>query len=208
MNEYRIPAGTGESELTEKRSRFLGHVRMVESEDEARDFIAEMKRKYHDARHNCWCYAVRGGAERYSDDGEPQGSAGIPMLEVLRRRDVTNAVCVVTRYFGGVLLGTGGLLRAYTQCTADALDAAGVAVVRAWSEAEARCGYSQAERMKTEAAALGAVIEDVVYGADVTLRLLIPTEKTGAVKARLFDVSAGSVKLNVTGESFRAVQAE
>ena len=121
MNEYRIPAGSGESELTEKRSRFLGHVRVAETEDEARDFIAQMKRKYHDARHNCWCYAIRGGAERYSDDGEPQGSAGIPMLEVLRRRELTNAVCVVTRYFGGVLLGTGGLLRAYTQATAEAL---------------------------------------------------------------------------------------
>ena len=205
MNEYRIPASPGESELTEKRSRFLGHVRMVESEEEAKAFIAEMKRKYYDARHNCWCYAVRDGAERYSDDGEPQGSAGIPMLEVLRRRGVTNAVCVVTRYFGGVLLGTGGLLRAYTQSTADALDAAGIAVVRAWTEAEARCSYAQAERMKTEAAALGAVTEDVVYGADVTLKLLIPREKTEAVKARLFDASAGSVRLAVTGGSFRAV---
>ena len=156
MNEYRIPASPGESELTEKRSRFLGHVRMVESEEEAKAFIAEMKKKYYDARHNCWCYSIRDGAERYSDDGEPQGSAGTPMLEVLRRRGVTNAVCVVTRYFGGVLLGTGGLLRAYTQSTADALDAAGVAVVRAWTEAEARCSYAQAERMKTEAAALGA----------------------------------------------------
>ena len=205
MNEYRIPASPGESELTEKRSRFLGHVRMVESEEEAKAFIAEMKRKYYDARHNCWCYAIRDGAERYSDDGEPQGSAGIPMLEVLRRRELTNAVCVVTRYFGGVLLGTGGLLRAYTQSTADALDAAGVAVVRAWTEAEARCSYAQAERMKTEAAALGAVTEDVVYGADVTLKLLIPQEKTEAVKARLFDASAGSVRLAVTGGSFRAV---
>ena len=205
MNEYRIPASPGESELTEKRSRFLGHVRMVESEEEAKAFIAEMKRKYYDARHNCWCYAIRDGAERYSDDGEPQGSAGIPMLEVLRRRGVTNAVCVVTRYFGGVLLGTGGLLRAYTQSAADALDAAGIAVVRAWTEAEARCSYAQAERMKTEAAALGAVTEDVVYGADVTLKLLIPQEKTEAVKARLFDASAGSVRLAVTGGSFRAV---
>ena len=205
MNEYRIPASPGESELTEKRSRFLGHVRMVESEEEAKAFIAEMKRKYYDARHNCWCYAIQDGAERYSDDGEPQGSAGIPMLEVLRRRGVTNAVCVVTRYFGGVLLGTGGLLRAYTQSTADALDAAGIAVVRAWTEAEARCSYAQAERMKTEAAALGAVTEDVVYGADVTLKLLIPQEKTEAVKARLFDASAGSVRLAVTGGSFRAV---
>ena len=205
MSEYYIPSGPGEAEFTQKRSRFLGHVRMAESEEEARAFIAEMKRKYYDARHNCWCYAIKDGPERYSDDGEPQGSAGIPMLEVLRRRGVTNAVCVVTRYFGGVLLGTGGLLRAYTQSAADALDAAGVAVVRAWTEAEARCSYAQAERMKTEAAALGAVTEDVVYGADVTLKLLIPREKTEAVKARLFDASAGSVRLAVTGGSFRAV---
>ena len=205
MTEYLIPSGAGEAELIEKRSRFLGHVRPAETEDEARAFIAEMKKKYYDARHNCWCYSIRDGAERYSDDGEPQGSAGIPMLEVLRRRGVTNAVCVVTRYFGGVLLGTGGLLRAYTQSAADALDAAGTAVVRAWAEAEARCSYAQAERMKTEAAALGAVTEDVVYGADVTLKLLIPREKTEAVKARLFDASAGSVCLAVTGGSFRAV---
>ena len=204
MNEYCIPAGPGESELTEKRSRFLGHVRRVETEDEARDFIAQMKRKYHDARHNCWCYAIRGGAERYSDDGEPQGSAGIPMLEVLRRRDVTNAVCVVTRYFGGVLLGTGGLLRAYTQATAEALDEAGIAVVRAWQEAELCCPYAQAERMKTESAAFGAVVEDTVYGADVTLKLLIPKEEAGALDARIFDVSGGRLRLRLGGESFRA----
>ena len=204
MNEYRIPAGPGESELTEKSSRFLGHVRRVETEDEARDFIAQMKRKYHDARHNCWCYAIRGGAERYSDDGEPQGSAGIPMLEVLRRRDVTNAVCVVTRYFGGVLLGTGGLLRAYTQATAEALDEAGIAVVRAWQEAELSCPYAQAERMKTESAALGAVVADTVYGADVTLKLLIPKEETGTLDARIFDVSGGRLRLRLGGESFRA----
>ena len=205
MSEYYVPAGAGESEYVEKRSRFLGHLRPVSSEEEARAFIAEMKKQYYDARHNCWCYLLRDGPERYSDDGEPQGTAGIPMLEVFRREGVGDLVCVVTRYFGGVLLGTGGLLRAYTQSTADALDAAGVAVVRAWTEAEARCSYAQAERMKTEAAALGAVTEDVVYGADVTLKLLIPREKTEAVKARLFDASAGSVRLAVTGGSFRAV---
>ena len=104
MNEYYIPTGTGESEYVEKRSQFLGHVRRVETEDEARAFIAEMKKKHYDARHNCWCYIIRGGAERYSDDGEPQGTAGIPMLEVFRREEITNVVCVVTRYFGGVLL--------------------------------------------------------------------------------------------------------
>ena len=205
MSEFYIPSGVGEAEFTEKRSRFLGHVRMVETEDEAKAFIAEMKKKYYDARHNCWCYSIRGGAERYSDDGEPQGSAGIPMLEVLRRREVTNAVCVVTRYFGGVLLGTGGLLRAYTRSTADALQAAGISVVRSWTEAELSCSYAQCERLKQEAAAMDAVTADVEYGAGVTLKLLVPEERAGELSARIHDVSAGSVSLRVAGTVFRAV---
>ena len=100
MDSYRIPTGNGASEYVEKRSRFLGLVQPVGSEDEAREIIAACKKQYHDARHNCWCYLLRDGTERYSDDSEPQGTAGIPMLEVFRRAGVTNAVCVVTRYFG------------------------------------------------------------------------------------------------------------
>ena len=206
MSEYLIPAGAGEAEFTEKRSRFLGHVRMVETEDAARDFISEMKRKYYDARHNCWCYSIQGGPERYSDDGEPQGSAGIPMLEVLRRRGVTNAVCVVTRYFGGVLLGTGRLLRAYTKSTADALDAAGLAAVRPWAETELDCTYGQLEKLKSETAAAGGVLEDVVYGSGVTLKVLVRAEEAETFAARIFDRSAGLVKVRVTGESHRAVR--
>lgn len=102
MDSYRIPTGNGASEYVEKRSRFLGLVQPVSSEDEAREIIAACKKQYHDARHNCWCYLLRDGTERYSDDGEPQGTAGIPMLEVFRRAGVTNVVCVVTRYFGVV----------------------------------------------------------------------------------------------------------
>ena len=206
MSQYLIPGGAGEAEFTEKRSRFLGHVRRVESEEEARAFVAEMKKKYYDARHNCWCYTLRGGPERYSDDGEPQGSAGIPMLEVFRRRGVTNAVCVVTRYFGGVLLGTGGLLRAYTKSAADALDAAGLCAVDRWVQAELDCSYAQAERLKTEAVSAGAIPEDVVYAAGVTLRLLVPAEQYETLAARLFDLSGGSVTLRRLGESFRAVE--
>ena len=139
MTEYYIPAAAGESEFVEKRSRFLGHVRPVGTEDEARAFIAEMKKTYYDARHNCSCYLLRSGVERYSDDGEPQGTAGLPMLEVFRREGVTDLVCVVTRYFGGVLLGAPGLFRAYTKSAKDALDAAGVSVVRRWEETELFC---------------------------------------------------------------------
>ena len=205
MNEYYIPTGAGGSEYVEKRSQFLGHVRRVETEDEARAFIAEMKKKHYDARHNCWCYIIRGGAERYSDDGEPQGTAGIPMLEVFRREEITNVVCVVTRYFGGVLLGAGGLLRAYTKSAKEALDAAGVSAVRRWVEAELECSYAQAEKLKLEVAAAGGVVDGVDYAAGVTVRALVPEEALDAFSARIFDVTAGSVTVRAVGEAFRDV---
>ena len=206
MTEYYIPAGAGESEYVEKRSQFLGHLRHVESEEEAKAFIAGMKKKYYDARHNCSCYLLRGGVERYSDDGEPQGTAGIPMLEVFRRESVTDLVCVVTRYFGGVLLGAGGLFRAYTKAAKDALDSAGVSVVRRWVEAEFSCSYGAAERLKNELGAFDAVVTDTRYAADVTLRLLVPEEKAEALAARISDASAGSVALRAVGESLRPVR--
>lgn len=206
MTGYRIPAGPGEAEFTEKRSRFLGHLRPVESEEEARAFITEMKKKYYDARHNCWCYIIRNGPERYSDDGEPQGTAGIPMLEVLRREEIYNAVCVVTRYFGGVLLGAGGLLRAYTRSTGDALAAAGISQIRCWMELELACSYAMAERLKLETAAFGGVVAEMEYGAAVTLKVLVPEEKSRDLSGRIFDVSSGSVTARVTGEAMRAVR--
>ncbi len=206
MTEYFIPAGAGESETVEKRSQFLGHLRHVESEEEAKAFIAEMKRKYYDARHNCSCYLLRGGVERYSDDGEPQGTAGIPMLEVFRREGVSDLVCVVTRYFGGVLLGAGGLFRAYTKAAKDALADAGVSVVRRWVEAELRCSYAAAERLRSELGAFGAVVTDTRYAADVTLRCLVPEDRFEALGARISDASAGTVALAAVGESLRAVR--
>ena len=208
MTEFLIPAGAGEAELVEKRSRFLGHVRPVESEEEAKAFVADMKKQYYDARHNCWCYLLRSGVERYSDDGEPQGTAGIPMLELFRREGVTDAVCVVTRYFGGVLLGTGGLLRAYTQSAKDALAAAGRAAVRSWTELETPCPYALLERLRQETAAFGGAVEGEDYGAEVTLRALLPSERAEAFAARIFDLSAGRVQARVCGESFRAVKLE
>lgn len=206
MTEYFIPAGAGESEYVEKRSQFLGHVRHVESEEEAKAFLAEMKRTYYDARHNCSCYLLRGGVERYSDDGEPQGTAGLPMLEVFRREGVTDLVCVVTRYFGGVLLGAGGLFRAYTKTAKDALDAAGVAVVRRWEETEFSCSYAAAEQLKRELAAFDGLVTDTLYAADVTVKALVPEEKAASFAARILDMSAGTVTVRTVGESFRPVR--
>lgn len=205
MTEYYIPTGPGEAGFVEKRSEFLGHVRMVETEEEARAFIAEMKKKYHDARHNCWCYIIKDGPERYSDDGEPQGTAGIPMLEVFRREGITNFVCVVTRYFGGILLGAGGLLRAYTKSAKDALDAAGVSVVRRWVEMDIPCSYAQAEKLRGEVLALSGIVTDMEYAAAVTIKAMVPEEEAQTLAERIFDISAGSVRCIPGGESFRAV---
>lgn len=206
MSEYFIPAGAGEAEFVEKRSSFLGHVRYVETEDEAKAFVTEMKKKFYDARHNCWCYIIKDGAVRYSDDGEPQGTAGIPMLEVLKREGVTNVVCVVTRYFGGVLLGTGGLLRAYTKSAKDALNAAGICIVRRWVKAEIACSYAMLERLKTECTAIGGAVADIEYSADVCLKLLLPEDKADAFSQRTADVTAGASELEITGEEFKPVR--
>ena len=206
MTEYYIPAGPGEASFVEKRSEFLGHVRMVETEEDAKAFVAQVKKEHYDARHNCWCYAIKDGPVRYSDDGEPQGTAGQPMLEVFQRQNVTNFVCVVTRYFGGVLLGAGGLLRAYTKSAKDALDAAGIAVVRRWVEVRLPCSYSLLERLKKETEAMDGIVTDVEYGAGVTILALLPEENAPAYSARIFDVTSGTVTPEVTGETFRPVR--
>ena len=208
MSEYFVPAGSGEAEFVEKRSSFLGHVRFAETEDKAREFINEMKKKHYDARHNCWCYIIREGAVRYSDDGEPQGTAGLPMLEGFKREGVENVVCVVTRYFGGVLLGTGGLLRAYTKSAKDALDAAGIAAVRRWVKLEAACPYSLLERMKTECLALEGAVSDVEYGADVHMTFLLPESKAEAFRARVTELSAGQSSAKAVGEELMPVRVK
>ena len=157
----------------------------METEEEARAFVEQVKKKHYDARHNCWCYRLRdGGVERYSDDGEPQGTAGQPMLNVFQREEVTNVVCVVTRYFGGVLLGAGGLVRAYTQSAKDALDAAGVSVVRRWVEAAVPCPYSFFDRVKLEVEAHGGVLGETEYAADVTVHALLPEGQVEAHRRR------------------------
>lgn len=206
MPEYYIPTRESQREFVEKRSRFIGHVWRVASEEEARARIEETKKRHYDARHNCWCYRLReGGVERYSDDGEPQGTAGQPMLNVFQREGVENVACVVTRYFGGVLLGAGGLVRAYTQAAKDALDGAGISVVRRWAALEIPCTYGQFESMRREVLSFGGVMENVDYGADVVLSALLPGERAAEFSAHILDLSAGTVEALESGEVFRDV---
>lgn len=205
MTEYIVPYQDAESEFTEKRSRFITHLYKVETEAEARARIEEMKKKYYDARHNCWCYRLRSGVERYSDDGEPQGTAGQPMLNVFQREAVVDVCCVVTRYFGGVLLGAGGLVRAYTQSAKEALDAAGISVVRRWVDVAVPCPYALFERVKLEVESAGGVPGEIEYGAEVLLHALLPEERAEAFSARIIELAAGGIVPTAAGEVFRAV---
>lgn len=203
--EYLVPAGHGEAEFIEKRSRFIGQVWPVNSEEEAKTLIAKTKAKYHDARHNCWCYIIRdGGIIRYADDGEPQGTAGQPMLEVFRRGGIENVLCVVTRYFGGILLGSGGLTRAYAQTAKLALDAAGTAAMALWASVEMTCPYGIFERVKNEIDLFDGQLVSTEYGSDVAMTALFPELKAGSFVERLTDMSSGTVTGTISGQKYMA----
>ena len=209
MTEYYVPTGAGESEYAEKRSRFLGHVRLVESEDEARAFVAEMKKKYYDARHNCFAYIVRdGGVVRYGDDGEPQGTAGQPILAVLNGAELTNVCCTVTRYFGGVLLGTGGLVRAYTAAAKAALENAGICRMARWQSFRIPCPYPMYERVRRLLEEREAVVASTDYGADVSIAVFVRADRAEAFEEALRELSAGGIVPEKTGERFRGVRIE
>ncbi len=208
MTEYYLPTGYGTAEFVEKKSRFIGEIWPVSTEEEARQRVADVKKKYHDARHSCWCFLLRDGTIRYSDDGEPQGTAGQPMLEVFSRAGITDCVCVVTRYFGGVLLGTGGLVRAYTKSAKDALDAAGITVERLWDRLLVPCSYGQFEKVRQETQRHGGVIEDTDYGADIMLTVLTPEGSTQAYLEGLTELSAGTIEGEKLEQVFRGVAAK
>ena len=203
MSKFRVPFAPAESEFVEKRSRFISHIWPVESEEQAQQYIKEMKARYYDARHNCWCYRIGHAIARYSDDGEPQGTAGQPMLKVLEREEVTNVCCVVTRYFGGILLGAGGLTRAYSKGAKDALIASGIAVMGAWARVKVPCTYPLFQRVKLEIESANGVVDDVQYGADVVLAVSLPAEQTEGLHHRLTELSAGGIVVEVLSEEYR-----
>ena len=199
-----VPTDFGEDEFVEKKSRFIGRVWPVETEEEALQRIQEMKKQHYDATHNCWAYVIRDGAVRFSDDGEPGGTAGMPMVQVLQREQLYNVVCVVTRYFGGTLLGAGGLVRAYTKGAKIAIDAAGKSMKRVWSVLYVPCPYTYYERVKLEVEAFGGVLRDTQFGAEVELEILIAAPETQAFIDKLTDMTSGSVEALVTGQEYRA----
>ena len=173
MEGYRTIAGIAESEFVEKRSRFISAIAPVATVEEAADFLRTRRERYHDAGHTVYAYLLRSGQQKYSDDGEPQGTGGLPVLDVIQRSGLTDAIVTVTRYFGGILLGAGGLTRAYTRGAADAVAAARQIEYALCAVVEVVCDYNQYGRIQNAYPKLGARLVDSDFAADVTLRLLI-----------------------------------
>ncbi len=194
----RITEG-GEGEIVEKKSRFIASVVPVATEEEAYAFIEGVKKKHYNARHNCFAFTV--GEEnpvlRFSDDGEPQGTAGKPILEVITGANLRNALIVVTRYFGGTLLGTGGLVRAYTDAAKEGLAAAKTHEVTEVYPCRVTVAYTDVGKLQHTLGGEEISIDDSVYAEDVTLSFLIPAEKKDRLVALLTEQTAGRLKLEL-----------
>ncbi len=204
MEEYLVPTRDAEAEFVERRSRFIGRIWHTETEEEALACIKRMREQHWDATHNVYAYIIKDGPTRYSDDGEPGGTAGMPTLQVLQREGLFNVCCVVTRYFGGILLGAGGLVRAYAKGAKIAVDAAGKSMKRVWDVLYLPVPYNWYERIVREIADFGGVIRDTQFGADVELEVLTATGQTAAFLERLTDLSAGTLDAMITGQEYLA----
>lgn len=202
--DYFVPfAEYGEDKFEEKRSKFTGRLWRVETAEEAVARIKEMRETYWDATHNCYAYILReGNAMRYSDDGEPQGTAGMPILDVLRHEQLENCLCVVTRYFGGILLGTGGLVRAYTKGAQIAVAAAGVQRMSLFSVALIACPYNLYELVLHLLPDCDCAVEQTDFGADVTLTVTLPAGGEEKLNAALAEATAGQVYAEVMETRF------
>ena len=193
----------GGAQVSEKHAGFVINTGNATCAD-VQELIRRVKKQHYDATHNCWAYIIRDGAVRFSDDGEPGGTAGMPMLQVLQREGLFNVVCVVTRYFGGILLGAGGLVRAYTKGAKIAVDAAGKSMKRVWTVLYLPCPYSWYERVKLETESCGGIIRSTDFGSEVELELLFPEAKTPEFLEKLTDMTAGTVEAMETGTEYRA----
>lgn len=191
------------AEFEEKRSVFIGYAKPVKTEAEAMEFVKKIRGKHGDARHNVFAYTLNGGVTaRYSDDGEPQGTAGIPVLDVLRKSGVDDACIVVTRYFGGILLGAGGLVRAYSAAAKMALDAAEIATFEPYTEFSLTCSYPEYQKISAELPHFGAIIDDTQFADNVTLLFAVKKEKGDDLVARIREMTAGRSIPTSTGERF------
>lgn len=198
MSEYKTVKQRASDEFVEKKSRFIGYIAPVETEDEAIAFINEIRAKHRDATHNVYAYSLRAGQiKRASDDGEPQGTGGVPMLNVLNGNELTDVCCVVTRYFGGTLLGVGGLVRAYTEGAKIAVAAAGIKTMAESADVAVRCDYGLYGKIEHFIAEHGILVVSSDFGAEVSVTVRLRTEDVSAFEKDIVELTSARAKTEV-----------
>ncbi|MFF9012132.1 YigZ family protein [Streptomyces sp. NPDC014870] len=204
QEQYRTIAREGVHETEINRSRFLCALAPVATEQEAQEFVARVRREHPTASHNCFAYVIGADAavQKASDDGEPGGTAGVPMLQMLLRREVRYVAAVVTRYYGGVKLGAGGLIRAYGGVVGEALDALGTLTRQRYRLATVTVDHQRAGKLENDLRATGRNVRDVRYGEAVTLEIGLPDADVDAFRGWLADVTAGAARLELGGEAY------
>lgn len=209
ISSHRMVAQDGTNEIEIKKSRFICHLFRVTTEDEARKHIESVRKEHWNANHNCtaWIIGEQQANQRSSDDGEPSGTAGMPMLEVLRRRELTDTLAIVTRYFGGVMLGAGGLIRAYGGSVSEALDTIGVVERVPLSVVQMVADYETAGRVENAVRAKELDLVDVAYDTDVTFELVMAPADVDSFQTWLQELTNGEIAATITGERFVEVPA-
>ncbi len=191
------------AEFTEKKSVFIGYATPIKTEEEALEFIKKIRHKHGDATHNCFAYTLRGGAiARYSDDGEPQGTAGVPIFDVIKKSGVDDCCVVVTRYFGGVLLGAGGLVRAYSNGAKIAIEAAHIVTYEQYTEFRLVCDYSAYQKLEYELPRFAVITDAVDFGGQITMKLAIKETAFPDFEKRLAEMFSMKVVPEVIGKRF------
>lgn len=203
MADYKTVSREASDEFVEKRSRFIGYCAPVTTQEQALEFIEKIKSKHWDAKHNVYAYILReGGIKRYSDDGEPQGTAGVPVLEVMQKMDITDAAVVVTRYFGGILLGAGGLVRAYSHGAKIGLLAAKPAIMQLCDNCELRCSYNQYGRVSSVVISGGGVVDDSVFTDEVEIKFHSQKGCLEKINKELAAATCGEIEAISTDEGY------
>lgn len=204
LKPYKTVLRPSETEFYEKKSRFIGRCFPVSDEREAMAKLNEVRKLHYDATHNCWAYALSDGGQRFSDDGEPGGTAGMPIMDTLIKREIKDALIVVTRYFGGILLGSGGLVRAYSRSASDALAAAGVGLMSPCAVMEFAVDYPRYGGIEGFVKA-NSVVDSIEFLENVRFRVTVREEEAGRFRAELIERTDGRAEPAVTGNRFIAI---
>lgn len=203
MSSYKTLHKFGVDEYIVEKSTFIGYAKPIKTEEEAIAFVNEIKKKHKDATHNVWAYTVgeNMNIQRYSDDGEPQGTAGIPTLEVIKKEDLRDVVVVVTRYFGGIKLGAGGLVRAYTKGAKLGIEAGIVIEKVKYTEVKIKIEYTQLGKIQNEIMNLGFTVKDTIYSEGVEIIVYSKVENVESLKDRMIDITSGTADVSL-GEEY------